>query len=227
MQKTLFFALAAAGAVALSAQSLTVTSMDSVAYANSHTMTQATAHISVKNTSSTTKDYRVVRRKVGTTGIVDSNYFCWDLCYPTWANQSQGSVTIAPNGVANDFSGYAYVRDTSANGQDSIWYTFVNVADANDTLQVVVAFAFNRYVSTPESLLPEVRLAPQPAAAGQWLSGLPNDVYRVEWIDVLGRTASVAVPAENGSVRAPEVPGLWLLRSYHLGGIRTTKVILR
>lgn len=227
MQKFVFFLVATFGCIALRAQSLVVTSMDSVAYANSHNMTQATAHISVKNTSSSTKDYRVIRRKVGATGIVDSNYFCWDLCYPTWANQSQGTVTIAPNGIANDFSGYAYVRDTSANGQDSIWYTFVNVADANDSLQVRVIFAMNRYVATPESMLPVLRLVPQPAQAGQWVSGIPSDVHRVEWLDALGRVAGHEESVVNGAVRVPETPGLWLLRSYHAGGVRTTKVMVR
>ncbi len=227
MQKTLFFFAAALGSLALGAQSLVVTSMDSVAYANSHNMTQATAHIAVKNTSAATKDYQVIRRKVGTTGIVDSNYFCWDLCYPTWANQSQGTVTIAPNGVANDFSGYAYVRDTSANGQDTIWYTFVNVADPNDSLQARVVFAMNRYVATPESMLPVLRLAPQPAQAGQWVSGIPVDVQKVEWLDALGRVARREESVVNGAVRAPEAPGLWLLRSYHAGGVRTTKVTVR
>ncbi len=225
MQKVLFLALAMVGAAALNAQSLIVTTMDSIVYANSHNATQATGHIAVKNTSTSLKEYRVVRRKVGSTGLVDSNYFCWDLCYPTWANQSQGTVSIAPNAVANDFSGYAYVRDTSANGQDTVWYTFVNANDATDSLQVPMVFAFNRYVATPESMLPEVRIAPQPALAGQWVRGLPTDVYRVEWMDALGRIASTEVV--DGAVRVPSTPGLWLLRSYHAGGVRTTKVTVR
>lgn len=227
MRKIVFFLVATFGCIGLRAQSLVVTTMDSVVYANSHNMTQATAHIAVKNTSSSTKDYRVIRRKVGTTGIVDSNYFCWDLCYPTWANQSQGTVTIAPNGIANDFSGYAYVRDTSANGQDTIWYTFVNVADANDSLQARVIFAMNRYVATPESMVPVLRLVPQPAHAGQWVSGIPSDVHRVEWLDALGRVALREESVVNGAVRAPESSGLWLLRSYHPGGVRTTRVTVR
>ena len=78
MQKVvLLFALLAA--TAAGAQSLSVASMDSIAYINSHNGIQATAHVSVTNTSTSSKDYKVVRRKVGTTGLVDSNYFCWDL----------------------------------------------------------------------------------------------------------------------------------------------------
>lgn len=227
MQKILFVILTTATAVTVNAQSLTVTSMDSVAYANSHNAVQATAHIVVKNTSTSLKEYKVIRRKVGSTGLVDSNYFCWDLCYPTWANQSQGTVSIAPNAVANDFSGYAYVRDTSANGQDTIWYTFMNANDSNDSLQVPVVYVFNRYVATPESMLPEVRLAPQPAVAGQWVRGLPVDVQRVEWLDALGRVASLNAEVVDGAVRVPSTSGLWLLRSYHAGGVRTTKVTVR
>lgn len=208
------------------AQTLTVTS-NNVAYANSHNMNQASGYVVVKNTSATSQDYVVIRRRVGATGLVDSNYFCWDLCYPTWANQSQGTVTIGAGALAYDFTGYAYVRDTSANGQDTIWYTFKNAANSNDSLQVPVVFAFNRYVSTPEARLPQVVLRPQPARAGQRVGGISSDVRKVEWVDSLGRVRAVAEPNEAGEVFAPSEAGLWLLRTYHHGGVRTTKVLVR
>ena len=203
-----------------------VTSMDSIAYVNSHNGTQATAHISVKNNTATSKDYRVVRRRIGTTGLVDSNYFCWDLCYPTWANQSQGTVTIAPGATANDFSGYAYVRDSSANGQDSIWYTFVNASDANDSLQVPVVYAFNRYVSNSESTLPLLSVYPQPAMVGQRIYGIPTDALKLEWMDLAGRVHE-ARSQNDGSVIAPSAQGIWILRAHYSNGVRTARIILQ
>lgn len=227
MQKQLL-ALFVFGAVsALSAQSLSVATMDSVVYVNSHTGIQATAHIAVTNTSAASKDYKVVRRKVGTTGLVDSNYFCWDLCYPVWANQSQGTVSIGAGSTAYDFSGYAYVRDTSANGQDTIWYTFVNDADANDSLQVPVVFAFNRYVETPERDLPLVALFPSPARVSQRIFGLPDEAIRVVWIDALGAVSFVSAVAEDGSVRAPSRRGIWLARIHFPQGVRTVKISIQ
>lgn len=224
MQKQLIALLFAALATAVSAQSLTVVSMDSVVYANSHSGIQATAHIALQNTTTASKDFKVIRRKVGSTGLVDSNYFCWDLCYPVWANQSQGTVSIGAGGISYDFSGYAYVRDTSANGQDTIWYTFVNDSDSNDSVQVPVIFAFNRYVSTPERDLPLVALFPTPARANQRVFGLPSGALRVEWIDALGRVHSSVAVAEDGSVLAPSQRGIWLARVEFAHGFRTVKI---
>lgn len=223
MQKVvLLFALLAA--TAAGAQSLTVASMDSIAYVNSHNGIQATAHISVTNTSNSSKDYVVVRRKVGTTGLVDSNYFCWDLCYPVWANQSQGTVTVGAGSTANDFSGYAYVRDTSSNGQDTIWYTFINASDATDSLQVQVVYGFNRYVATPETEIPVIQLYPSPARSGTKMFGLPSDAVRVEWVDALGRVAMTTPVSSDGSVAVPNQRGLWLARVVLTHGERTVKV---
>lgn len=226
MQKHWILLLALGSVQLLSAQSLMVASMDSIAYVNSHNGIQATAHISVKNNSTTTKDYKVTRRRIGITGLVDSNYFCWDLCYPIWANQSQGTVTIAPGATANDFSGYAYVRDSSANGQDSIWYTFVNAADANDSLQVFAVYAFNRYVSNLESALPLLSVYPQPATAGQCVYGIPMHAIKLEWMDLAGRVHE-ARSQNDGSVLAPSVQGIWILRAYFPNGVRTARVIVQ
>jgi len=226
MQKYWILSLALVSAQLASAQSLMVVAMDSIAYVNSHNGIQATAHISVKNSSASVKDYRVLRRRIGTTGLVDSNYFCWDLCYPTWANQSQGTVTIAPGATANDFSGYAYVRDSSANGQDSIWYTFVNASDASDSLQVRVVYAFNRYVSNSESELPLLSVYPQPALAGQRVYGIPTQALKLEWMDLAGRVHE-AISHNDGSILAPSAQGIWILRAYFQNGIRTTRVLLQ
>jgi len=226
MQKYWILSLALVSAQLASAQSLMVVAMDSIAYVNSHNGIQATAHISVKNSSASVKDYRVLRRRIGTTGLVDSNSFCWDLCYPTWANQSQGTVTIAPGATANDFSGYAYVRDTSANGQDSIWYTFVNASDASDSLQVRVVYAFNRYVSNSESELPLLSVYPQPALPGQRVYGIPTQALKLEWMDLAGRVHE-AISHNDGSILAPSAQGIWILRAYFQNGIRTTKVLLQ
>lgn len=226
MHKYWILSLALCSAQLVSAQSLMVASMDSIAYVNSHNGIQATAHISVKNNSATAKDYQVVRRRIGTSGLVDSNYFCWDLCYPIWANQSQGTVTIAPGATANDFTGYAYVRDTSANGQDSIWYTFVNAADASDSLQVVAVFAFSRYVSNSESTLPLLSVYPQPATAGQRIYGIPMHAFNLEWMDLAGRVHE-AGSQNDGTVLAPSAQGIWILRAYFQNGVRTARVVVQ
>ena len=135
----------------ISGQSLVIDSKDSIACVNSVVGQQAEGHIAMKNISSLSKDYYLVRRKVGLTGLVDSNYFCWDLCYPTWASQSQGNVTVGAGSIAYDFSGYAYVRDTDAVGQDTIWDTAINAADTSDTLQIYMVYCFSKTFDLPDN----------------------------------------------------------------------------
>jgi hypothetical protein len=200
------------------AQSLTVHSMDSVAYVNSHTGSLAEAHIALLNTSASTQSYLIKRMQIGTTGLVDSNYFCWDLCYPTWVNQSQGSVQVNAGSVAYDFSGYAYVMDTSANGQDTVWYRFENVADSTDFLDVQVVYAFSTTFGQTEASPAAARIYPNPSATGRvTLEFAPSSLGGyIEVMDVLGQlharipVAPYQTSATWMSHSAPK--GVYLLR---------------
>lgn len=200
------------------AQSLTIHSMDSVAYVNSHTGSLAEAHIALLNTSTSSQSYLIKRMQVGTTGLVDSNYFCWDLCYPTWVNQSQGSVQVNAGAVAYDFSGYAYVMDTSANGQDTVWYRFENVADSTDFLDVQVVYAFSTTFGQTEEPVAAVRIYPNPSSTGRVTVEFASSSVAgsMDVIDVLGRVqmripiAPFQTSATWNSAKAPK--GMYLLR---------------
>ena len=184
--------------VAAFAQNISVHSMDSVAYVNSHTGSLAEAHIALINTSATTQSYIIKRSQVGSTGLVDSNYFCWDLCYPTWVNQSQGYVDINAGAVAYDFSGYAYVMDTAANGQDTIWYTFENINDSTDFLTVQVIYAFSTTFGQGEPVSYTTKIYPNPSNTGRvTMEFAPApQASTVEVLDVLGKVhAQMNVPA--------------------------------
>ncbi len=152
----IFFSLQVSG------QSLILDSKDSIACVNSMVGEQAKGDITLKNISSSSKDYYLVRSKVGSSGLVDSNYFCWDLCYPTFAGQSQGTVTIAAGAVAYDFSGYAYVRDTNAVGQDTVWYTVINATDASDTLRIYMVYCFSKTFDLPDNAKEYCSIFPNP-----------------------------------------------------------------
>jgi hypothetical protein len=186
--------------------------------ANSRTGTLAEAHVNLINNGTTTNSYIVKRTQVGTTGLVDSNYFCWDLCYPTWVNQSQGTVDIAPGSVAYDFSGYAYVLDTSANGQDTIWYTFENIADSTDAITVPVLFVFSTTFGQNELPSPAAKIYPNPSNTGRVTLefAASSEAARVEVLDVLGKVQQVieipafATEAVWLSEDAPK--GVYLLR---------------
>ena len=187
--KRILSVFAVAASFLVHAQSLTIHSMDSVAYVNSHTGSLAEAHIALLNTSASAQSYLIKRTQVGTSGLVDSNYFCWDLCYPTWVNQSQGSVQVNAGAVAYDFSGYAYVMDTSSNGQDTVWYRFENVSDSTDFLDVQVVYAFSRTFGQTEVSPATARIYPNPSATGRvTLEIAPSSIAgHIEVIDVLGQ----------------------------------------
>ena len=146
----------------VSSQSLVVESKDSIAYVNSIVGQQAEGYFALKNISNSSKDYFLIRRREGLTGLVDSNSFCWDLCYPSWASQSQGNVTIAAGATAYDFSGYAYVKDTSMEGRDTIWYTVINAIDPTDTLQVQMVYGFSKTFNLEEKEVNDFKIYPNP-----------------------------------------------------------------
>jgi hypothetical protein len=146
----------------LASQSLMVHSQDSIAYVNSIVGQQAAGHIAIMNISNSSNDYFLIKRKVGSTGLVDSNYFCWDLCYTTGASQSLGNVTIAAGATAYDFSGYAYVKDTSMEGRDTIWYTIINANDPTDTLQVQMIYGFSKTFNLEEKEVNDFKIYPNP-----------------------------------------------------------------
>ena len=183
------------------AQNLSVHSMDSVAYVNSYTGSLAEAHIALQNNSASTQSYRIIRAQVGTSGLVDSNYFCWDLCYPTWVDQSQGYVDINAGSVAYDFSGYAYVMDTSANGQDTIWYTFENINDSTDFLTVQVIYAFSTTFGQNEPMGPVTKIYPNPSMSGYVHIDIPrvSAGTSIEIVNILGHVQARLEPTVNSS----------------------------
>lgn len=215
--------------IASAQTSLQVASMDSVIRGNSYASGQLTGHINLKNTSTSSKDYYARRAKVGTSAVVDSNYFCWDLCYPTWSSNSMGTVTIPAGGVANDFSCYIYLKAAGLTGIDTIWYTFTNAADANDTLRVGVAweltttFALDEAVSGAAVWVDANGLLRAESAA--WM----DDVNEVLVFDVLGREVArySGVEAVLNGVNLPG-NGWYTVRFASTSAVlRTEKVLMK
>ncbi len=215
--------------IASAQSSLQVASMDSVVRGNSYASGQLTGHINLRNTSSSSKDYYARRAKVGSSAVVDSNYFCWDLCYSTFASSSLGTVAIPAGGVANDFSCYIYLKAAGLTGADTIWYTFTNAADANDTLRVGVAWELSTTFSLEEAL----------AGAAVWsdANGLlraesapwMDDVTEVFVFDVLGRESAryTGVQALLNGAYLPGSGWYTVLFVSSRSVLRTEKVFIR
>ena len=175
----------------LQGQTLQITSMDSLVRGNSTHTGIMSGHITVKNTSTVTNNYYVKRAKVGhTAAFVDSSYFCWDLCYPYWVDQSQGTVTIAPGQTASDFSAYVYLPANGVAGQDTIWYTFFNAANASDSLRTFIVWSIDATYSHGENSVLATRAYPQPAGTDVTLDfSLPSRVEGcLSLVDAQGRS---------------------------------------
>jgi len=145
-------------------QSLSLVSKDSLVMTNSTDKANyGTGHMVLKNDSNVALSYYCSRSQVGTTGYVDSSYFCWDLCYPVWVDNSMGTITIGAGATSNDFSGYAYARMQDSTGQDTIWYTFINAADSSDQFTEYLVFGFDPNVGIEEAKEHQIRVYPNPA----------------------------------------------------------------
>lgn len=143
-------------------QSLTLNHVDTLVVINPNSMSVGEGHIELLNVDTIANDYYLKIARVGSTGLVDSNAFCFDLCYGAGAAASMGTVNIASGAVSYDFAGYAYTRNSNV-GLDTIWYTFFNALDPNDSLQVPLAFYFDATASQNESVKTSVSIYPNPA----------------------------------------------------------------
>jgi len=103
------------------------------------TSAELVVELDVKNTSSLTIETNVQRyEELLFEGHVST--FCWDsLCYPPWVGLGPNPVPI-PGGVTyeNDFSGH--LNPMGIVGTSIIKYTFFDVNNPNDSVQVVVQY---------------------------------------------------------------------------------------
>jgi hypothetical protein len=140
-----------------------------------------------------------------------------------------GTVTIPAGGVANDFSCYIYLKAAGLTGVDTIWYTFKNAADANDTLRVGVAWELSTTFSLNEAIAGAAVWADANgllrAESAPWM----DDVTEVFVFDVLGRESAryTGVQALLNGVSLPG-SGWYTVRFVAPNAVlRTEKVFLR
>ena len=185
--KQLFTLFSFCLAFAINGQSLTLFHVDSLVIINPNSMSVGEGHIELVNTDTVAHDYYCKVARIGSTGLVDSSYFCWDLCYGVGGSISMGTVSIAAGATAYDFSGYAHPRNNNI-GMDTIWYTFFNALDANDSLQVPLVFSFDVTASQNESLKASVSMYPNPARDVLFVNyPAMNQSSQLVLIDMTGR----------------------------------------
>ena len=93
------------------------------------------------------------------------SYFCWDLCYDTTKDFSDGPVTIAA-GDTTTFAQYIVFIPNQTNGYSEVTMIIANNA-TGDTIQRTYKFSVGGVLSTDDKLWQQASLsAPYPNPAG-------------------------------------------------------------
>ncbi|MCT4624800.1 MAG: T9SS type A sorting domain-containing protein [Schleiferiaceae bacterium] len=176
----------------LAAQSLELVSQDNKVYYDAYTAgTDVDAGVKVKNNSATAKTFKV--RVNPTTGALCSvHYFCWDLCYTPGVLVSTGSLVIQPGQTNDLFKGYIVSSGNGTLGTCSLTYTFFNVDDANDTLQVTIDWESVDNISVGENEPTVAAVFPNPAK--DFVKVRMNNVNEGQFqiVNVIGQTVKTA-----------------------------------
>lgn len=147
------------------AQTLSNGGHDQYTEVNSTYLHEVKAHLTLINSGSSDVTYETARIFNGSTGIADSNYFCWDLCYGVGTDSSQfGGVTIPAGGRNTDFYIGWYIKPNSTTQQDSVIYRFYNAADPDDKLDVVFYLNVSPTISVVEVKELKTNVYPNPAS---------------------------------------------------------------
>lgn len=124
--------------------------------------TEILSYFDVKNTSAASMN--VLCKKTEINLISGStNSFCWTQCYPPFTYVSPTPIVIAA-GQADTISFVGEYYSNSNTGTSRIAYTFFDQNNTNDSIRVIVDYAYN------------VTSLPEPTAASQLLlsSAYPN-----------------------------------------------------
>ena len=137
MKKTIlyFFALAWLN---VGAQSLTLEPHENPVLGSSSDFELVT-EISVTNNTSEPLDL-IASRQVISTSQGTSNYFCWDLCYPSNVNFSTGTLTLQPN-ETNETSFSIHYQPNGRVSQTEIKYCVYEQSNIGDSVCVNVRFS--------------------------------------------------------------------------------------
>ena len=108
-----------------------------VGYYSSNEITQ---ELGVTNNGTT--DINLVVRKAEISVMAGtSNYFCLSVCYPPTVYESTNTVTIAPGETLSGTPGFSYhFFPSGIQGLSTISYTFFDIDNPDDTVQVIVNF---------------------------------------------------------------------------------------
>lgn len=204
------------------AQNLQINNYDAYTEANSSYLHEVKAHVDISNNGSDAT-YDVARIYNGSTGIADSNYFCWDLCYGVGTDSSNFGGVFLENGVRNtDFYIGVYIRGNGVTGQDSLIYRFYNSADPSDSLDVTFYINVSPTISIEENAADAVTVYPNPANDVIYVSAPEVNSGTVRLMNLAGVTVrnQVLNGADRVRLDVRDVPaGVYMIQTISSGQV--------
>lgn len=154
--------------ISIFAQSLSLSS-DTVVVTGNSDDPYIQAVVRVNNISAVSKNVSVKRYRVNTLGGSSTDYFCWSICHSPVVDVDPDFITINAGSYSDAFYG-----DLVPNGQSGtaiIKYTFFDVNNANDSVQLTAIFNINPTGIASNESKNNFQLYPNPA----------NDIIRVKY----------------------------------------------
>lgn len=154
--------------ISIFAQSLSLSS-DTVVVTGNSDDPYIQAVVRVNNISAVSKNVSVKRYRVNTLGGSSTDYFCWSICHSPVVDVDPDFITINAGSYSDSFYG-----DLVPNGQSGtaiIKYTFFDVNNANDSVQLTAIFNINPTGIASNESKNNFQLYPNPA----------NDIIRVKF----------------------------------------------
>lgn len=125
-------------------------------------------HFKVKNISGAAIPVKIRKQILEIHGNSIST-FCWGVCYPPNINESSESVTIDAGSFSAGTLDAELEPDTQTAGVSRVAFTAFNANNPNDSARFIVKF--DVLASTPEALVAEFKLFPNPTEGELTISG--------------------------------------------------------
>ena len=162
--KNLYLVLAFAFASNMYGQSFTLEYQTDTVWSNPNWIFQDVfGKVEFKNVSSGDIYYKAKQRGP-TCGLTDQSSFCVGIqCYPPTVIVSPDSFLVSAGKIDSSFSGHILTPADGFEGCCTVYYTFFDVSDPTDSLEVEFTFCSARGISVEENHVSINAVYPNPA----------------------------------------------------------------
>lgn len=150
----------------MTAQSLEITSFDSVIYGHATNDLDIYGNASIRNNASQDIEVMVTRSVDTSNTLTQSNAICWGMCFAPEVDTSPVPITInAGMTNSNDFNGHVYPPMDGVPRSGTITYTFFDKNNPSDQVSMTVTYITTTDFSVHEKKNEKIRLKVYPNPA--------------------------------------------------------------